>query len=233
VVPSKTQIDKLGERVKHGEPTADDVRELDEYRRSFGPEYEEVVATIRRVLNLRPSGRRAKTIPSIIAKLQREKIRLSQIQDIAGCRIVVADRIAQDRTVDTLRSTFAVPDRDLVDRRVEPSYGYRAVHLIVRLRGRAVEIQVRTTLQDQWAEVSEKFSDAIPDLKYGGGDEAIRNRLISASEVANAIESLETKLADGIVDDLAVTEEELASIRTTLTQIFREMSEAAERYKLH
>jgi len=215
VVPSKTQIDKLGERVKHGEPTADDVRELDEYRRSFGPEYEEVVATIRRVLNLRPSGRRAKTIPSIIAKLQREKIRLSQIQDIAGCRIVVADRIAQDRTVDTLRSTFAVPDRDLVDRRVEPSYGYRAVH------------------QDQWAEVSEKFSDAIPDLKYGGGDEAIRNRLISASEVANAIESLETKLADGIVDDLAVTEEELASIRTTLTQIFREMSEAAERYKLH
>ena len=63
--------------------------------------------------------------------------------------------------------------------------------------------------------------------------EAIRNRLISASEVANAIESLETKLADGIVDVLAVTEEELASIRTTLTQIFREMSEAAERYKLH
>jgi len=64
VALSKTQIDKLGERLKRGDSTAEDVRELDEYRRSFGSEYEEVVATIRRVLNLRPTGRWAKTIPS-------------------------------------------------------------------------------------------------------------------------------------------------------------------------
>ena len=228
---SKTQIDKLGERLKAGESTADDVRELDEYRHSFGPQYEEVVATIRRLLNLTPHGRRAKTIPSIVAKLHRESIRLSQIQDIAGCRIVVSDRPTQDRTVDALCRAFA--DAVIVDRRVDPSYGYRAVHIIVRLRGKAVEIQVRTTLQHQWAEVSEKYSDAIPSLKYGGGNEVIRNRLMSLSETAYAIESLEKTLAEtGASEEPAVTEKELSSTRAVVTGILREMSKDLERHKL-
>jgi putative GTP pyrophosphokinase len=132
VALSKTQIDNLGECFKRDGSTAADVRELDEYRRSFGSEYEEVVATIERVLNVTPSGRRAKTIPSIVGKLQRESIRLSQIQDIAGCRIVVADRSMQDRTVNILTRTFA--DIEIKDRRVDPSYGYRAVHIIVQMQ---------------------------------------------------------------------------------------------------
>ena len=87
---SKTQIDRLGDRLRIGIPSQIDLRLLDEYRRSFGEGYEIVVRTIREKLRLEPTGRPAKSTPSIIEKLHRESIRLSQIQDIAGCRVVVA-----------------------------------------------------------------------------------------------------------------------------------------------
>lgn len=65
---SKTQIDKLGERLKAGGTTEADLRELDEYRRSFTAAYESVVSVVRDRLNLEPTGRLAKTTPSIIDK---------------------------------------------------------------------------------------------------------------------------------------------------------------------
>jgi ppGpp synthetase/RelA/SpoT-type nucleotidyltranferase len=36
----------------------------------------------------------------------------------------------------------------VMDRRKNPSYGYRAVHVIVMTQGASVEIQVRTALKD-------------------------------------------------------------------------------------
>ena len=41
VIPSKTQVDRLGERFKSGAPDEADLRELDEYRRSFGDAFQE------------------------------------------------------------------------------------------------------------------------------------------------------------------------------------------------
>jgi hypothetical protein len=45
---SKTQIDKLGERLRKGNVTEDDLRLLDEYRLSFSEAYEFVVGNPRR-----------------------------------------------------------------------------------------------------------------------------------------------------------------------------------------
>jgi len=42
-IPSKTQIDKLGERLRAGSIDEPDLRELDNYRRSFGTAYEHVL----------------------------------------------------------------------------------------------------------------------------------------------------------------------------------------------
>ncbi len=56
---SKTQIDKLGDRLKRGEITDDDLRLLDEYRRSFSEASEFVVGAIRNELALEPTGRPA------------------------------------------------------------------------------------------------------------------------------------------------------------------------------
>jgi putative GTP pyrophosphokinase len=85
---SKTQIDRLGDRLKKGNITEDDLRLLDQYRRSFTEAYEFVVGAIRKELSLEPTGRPAKSTTSIADKLRRESIRLTQIQDIAGCRLI-------------------------------------------------------------------------------------------------------------------------------------------------
>ena len=43
-----------------------------------------------------------------------------------------------------------------IDRRKNPTYGYRAVHVIVYWDGIPVEIQIRTELQDTWAQIVER-----------------------------------------------------------------------------
>lgn len=154
---SKTQIDKLGDRLKKGEVTDADLRLLDEYRRSFSAAYEFVVGSIRTKLGLEPTGRPAKSTLSISDKLFRESIRLTQIQDIAGCRLIVSEMAEQERVVESLKRLFENPI--VVDRRERPSHGYRAVHVIIKHETKLVEIQVRTHLQQAWAELSEKLSD--------------------------------------------------------------------------
>src|SRR5262245_11018987 len=147
---SKTQIDRLGDRLRRGVIEKSDLMLLDGYRRSFGAAYENVVQTIHDQLKLEPSGRQAKSTNSLIEKLKRERIRLTQVQDIAGCRVVVPDITKQDQVVDSLVSAF--PKANVVNRREKPSYGYRAVHVIVEISGKMVEIQVRTRFQHIWAE---------------------------------------------------------------------------------
>ena len=189
---SKAQIDRLGERLRRGPHTESDLRLLDDYRRSFAEAYEVVVGTIRRRGEF-PTGRPAKSTDSIVEKLRRESIRLSQMQDIAGCRVVVANVVQQEKFVASLRADF--PGAAVVDRRDKPSHGYRAVHLIAEVSGKPMEVQVRTSLQHLWAEVSEKCSDVLdPAIKYGGGPESWRVSLQSSSDAVAAYERLETTM---------------------------------------
>jgi putative GTP pyrophosphokinase len=192
---SKNQIDRLGDRLRKGGISDEDLRLLDSYRRSFSGGYESVVGQIRDQLNLEPTGRPAKSTTSIIDKLQRESIRLSQVQDIAGCRLIVNDIATQDDIVNKLRSLFE--KSAIVDRREHPSHGYRAVHTIVDSGGKLIEIQVRTQLQHLWAELSEKFSDIIdPAIKYGGGNPETLRSLSAASDQIRDVEIAESILHD-------------------------------------
>jgi putative GTP pyrophosphokinase len=113
---SKSQIDRLGMRLKSGAETEDDLRNLDQYRRSFGDAYSFVVGAVRTELRLKPTGRSAKSTTSIM-------------QDIAGCRVLTRNLAQQDRTVARLRRLFAA--EITIDRRAKPTHGYRAVHVIV------------------------------------------------------------------------------------------------------
>ena len=109
------------------------------------------------------------------------------MQDIAGCRIVVADMENQN----TLAAKLSVLFIDAVtsDRRGKPSHGYRAIHIIVHHAGRTVEIQVRTQLQHLWAEHSEKLADKFGiAVKYGGGPEDIRQQLEALSKGIGFVE---------------------------------------------
>ncbi len=83
----------------------------------------------------------------------------------------------------------------MVDRKKNPSYGYRAVHVIARFSGKLIEIQVRSLLQHIWAELSEKHADVInPDIKYGGGPEPVQKSLAAISTTIAQHEDLEYTL---------------------------------------
>ncbi|MFL6257641.1 MAG: hypothetical protein ACJ74T_21770, partial [Pyrinomonadaceae bacterium] len=192
---SKTQIDRLGDRLKRGNITEDDLRLLDRYRRTFTAAYEVVVVAIRERLGLDPTGRPAKSTISIIDKLKRESIRLTQIQDIAGCRIIVTDIAEQESVIQSLTNLF--PKATIIDRRVRPSHGYRAIHVVVNQEGELIEIQVRTALQHIWAEMSEKFSDLYnPSIKYGGGDEQLQAMFQNLSDTISKLEAAEKVIVD-------------------------------------
>ena len=193
---SKTQIDRLGDRLKVGSHTESDLRLLDDYRRSFGEAYELVVRTIRQRGEF-PTGRLAKSTVSIVEKLRREKIRLSQMQDIAGCRVVVMNVLEQDQFVSTLKADF--PEANVIDRRDNPSHGYRAVHIIAEVSGKPIEIQVRSSLQHLWAELSEKSSDVLdPTIKYGGGTDEWRNHLTGLSVLVANHDEIEKRYSKAV-----------------------------------
>ncbi len=136
---SKSEIDRIGERLRAEQVEPEILEKLDVYRESFESAYQEVVRRIRDEVRVAPTGRPGKSIPSIIHKLNRETIRLSQMQDIAGCRIVVSDIPDQDAVVRLLQEVFR--DATLVDRRLNPSHGSRAVHVVARIARLPVEFK--------------------------------------------------------------------------------------------
>lgn len=191
---STSQIDQLGNRLRGGVVSGADIRLLDAYRRSFLAAYETVVGMIRNDLSLEPTGRPAKSTSSIVEKLRRESIRLSQMQDIAGCRLIVPDVLAQDHVVEQLQALLS--GARVVDRRLVPRFGYRAVHVIAGPNAMSVEIQIRSALQHLWAEQSEKLSDVVdPAIKYGGGEPALHKTLNNVSEIVVKFEDGERLLA--------------------------------------
>jgi putative GTP pyrophosphokinase len=215
---SKSQIDQLGERIRGGMPSALDMKDLDSYRLSFASAYAHVVGRIRSELDFELTGRPTKSTTSISDKLARESTRLSQIQDIAGCRVVVPDVMVQDLVVTRLTGIFG--RGAIFDRRQKPSSGYRAVHVVVRSLERPIEIQVRTVLQHMWAELSEKLSDVVsPTVKYGGGPRNLTDFLGRLSQAGAAIEFHEKRIGEsGVPDEKRV---EIAAIKKDLDALLR------------
>lgn len=126
---------------------------------------------------------RTKRIETVIAKLlRRPDLSLSQITDLAGTRIVVADRVEQCAIVARLQQIYAVQDTD--DKSESPKSGYRAVHLDIRYRGRLLEIQVQTRNQRRWQQVSEVAAGYDVAIKYGGGNPDVAQALLELSELA-------------------------------------------------
>jgi ppGpp synthetase/RelA/SpoT-type nucleotidyltranferase len=129
---TKRQIKELGERLKQGKPSEDDLQLLEDFRGSFFDAYSFVLRTIQHELLVTPTGR-AKSTSSIVEKLRREETNLEKMQDIVGCRITVHDLLEQDETVDSLKQLF--PTAATKDRREKPRNGYRAVHVIAKVDG--------------------------------------------------------------------------------------------------
>ena len=185
---TKTKADGLGARLRRSsEPSAADTASYEDYRRTFVAALTEVLIAMRAVYH--PVAR-LKTLESVVAKLKRQLVRLSQMQDIAGCRVVVADIGHQDRAVSDLRSRLECA---VTDHREIPQCGYRAVHVVVKAStDRPVEVQVRTAIQDVWANVSEALAAQFgPDIKYCGGPGHVRDMLDGLSTQGQQLERMQ------------------------------------------
>lgn len=198
---TRNQVDKLGGRLRRAVvPTGEDLRLLDLHERSFLPAADHVNDIILASTGLLPSARPLKTSRSIIAKLRRQPIGLSIMQDIAGSRIIAGELSEQDRLVSVLSQALPTVAR-IDDLREHPSWGYRAVHIVVEIQNRRLEIQVRTELQHLWAQISERLAQRFGvDLKYGGGPTQPRQLLQELASLVRDVEVVHSRLPTGDPD---------------------------------
>ena len=172
---SRRQIDRLGARLRENR-TVEDEQLYADYRDSFLSTQLGTMYDLGRLGIGRADGGRLKRLESVVAKLERDtRIRLSRMQDIAGCRLVTDTKTEQDELYARLQEEFDI--YRAYDIRETPHSGYRAVHVVVRRDDKFVEVQVRTRNQREWALLSELATACDPSVKYGGGDEAIRQAL--------------------------------------------------------
>jgi hypothetical protein len=174
---SKGEINRLGDRIRSNGGLADGAdRELLE---RVLTEHLEVLSRAREIivdgLYPRPVDPtpRLKSDKTLVEKLMNEPgMELGRVQDIAGMRIVedlTWDQ--QDELADDIARLFERARS--VDRRADPRSGYRALHVVVSLEGRFIEVQIRTPLQDAWAQVFERLGDVWGrQIRYGGAQPA-------------------------------------------------------------
>jgi hypothetical protein len=166
---SKTQIDKLGDRLRvTGLSAEDDARKLSEFVAGNDPVRIEVEQGLRSLVGETEFiNARLKTAASILDKLRRQHMKLADMQDVVGARVVTSGGwLRQDELVLAIGQRWQ--SHKVVDRREKPQHGYRAVHVIIKSGGRSVEVQVRTAPQQRWAELFEKLADQWGrQIRYG------------------------------------------------------------------
>ena len=188
---SNTQVDQLGDRLRAAAaPDPPDAQLYFDHREAHAVALREVEAHLKTLFPDISAVSRLKTLDSVIAKLLRQRTRLSTLQDIAGCRLIVAGLAEQDALVSKIAGVLSATA--IEDLRENPHHGYQAVHVIMRASvGLRVELQVRTELQDIWAQFSEKIADIVGiGFKYGDGAEDVNKMMLALSDHAARNENL-------------------------------------------
>ena len=125
-------------------------------------------------------AQRIKRLPAIEAKLKKESMKLNQMQDIGGCRVVFSDIDSVHELVKNYKRYN--PQTKESDYLSKPrSSGYRGIHLIHKYHsdkqmqsaynGLQIEMQIRTLKQHIWATAVETVGFFIDQpLKQAQGD---------------------------------------------------------------
>ncbi len=197
---SKKRVDKAGINFRNRKDNEEDTEILENWRASHG----QVLNTFQTLLGNR-AGRtegeiavvqRHKRKDTIIDKLRRHpRMKLSQMNDIAGCRVIFEnietlyefrDNFHNSRLRHHLKN-----DPDKYDYIKSPKDdGYRGVHDVYsyngnsRYAGLLVEIQYRTLIQHSWATAVEIMGFVTDNnLKFGQGDKRWLEIFRFASEI--------------------------------------------------
>lgn len=191
-------------RKNHLEPLSKTTIELQQWLSQFGKDY--FIA------------QRLKRKPQILRKLKRFSVRLSQLQDIGGARIIVDQNKDVEDLVNFLKDRFQkTTNLDVVrltDYRGEgrEDSGYRAYHLILERDGYKMELQVRSKIQHYWAETIERTSVIYGHhLKELEGDPDVIQYFKKLSDLFYEIEAGRTPSAQlrTKVEELRIKSEEI------------------------
>jgi Region found in RelA / SpoT proteins len=163
-------------------------------------------------------AQRLKRMSSIEAKLRRfPEMRLSQMQDIGGCRAVVRNVLRVNRLVrlyergraknPTKRHEFLHKKDYILHPKAD---GYRSVHLIYRYNsssrkhrvynGLKIEIQLRSRLQHAWATAVETVSIFTGQALKSSGGEVDWRRFFALMSSAIALREKQSPVPDTPAD---------------------------------
>jgi ppGpp synthetase/RelA/SpoT-type nucleotidyltranferase len=228
------QLKNLTTRLRNGQETPDDIHVLADvllyYSRVLAEAHADVDRLCADLPNAEPMAPRVKTLKTTLEKLNRQpELRsLAHIRDLAGMRVVVhGTRADQDDLVVHIIELFPDDARPpkLIDRRVDPRAGYRAVHLEVRRGGIPIEIQVRTALQHRWAELFERAADKLGrGLRYG--EQVLLDPHGTASKVVWALERA-AYIID-MAEQVALTGLLAAGLESSVQDILAELARQVE-----
>lgn len=140
-------------------------------------------------------AQRLKRRPQILRKLRRFSVRLTQLQDIGGCRVIVEDNATVDELIRFARSKLVdsgfariIRETDYRERGRDDS-GYRAFHFILEVDGFKLELQLRSRLQHYWSESIERTSVLYNHrLKEQDGDPEVLRYFHRFSDALHDIE---------------------------------------------
>jgi ppGpp synthetase/RelA/SpoT-type nucleotidyltranferase len=140
-------------------------------------------------------AQRLKRKPQILRKLRRLSVRLTQLQDIGGCRIIVeknsdVDDLVRFIAIRITESGFAkiVRSTDYRDLGRDDT-GYRAYHIMLDLSGYKIELQLRSRIQHYWSESIERTSVIYGfRLKEKEGDPVVVDYFKAFSDALHSIE---------------------------------------------
>ena len=188
---TRSQINRAGRRLRKAEtPDEADRQIYDEFRATFAEPLAEVVEALRGLAGGAPVTYRLKRFETTVEKLRRLTSDLARLEDIAGCRVVVPTMREQRELLARIRQELdVVRERDY---QAEPRGGYRALHAVVRVSDKLVEVQLRTELEEQWANTVERLAEGLDsEIKYSGGPPAVSEILALASNILGTFERAE------------------------------------------
>ncbi|MDQ1127548.1 ppGpp synthetase/RelA/SpoT-type nucleotidyltransferase [Microbacterium sp. SORGH_AS 505] len=216
---SKNQLKRLSRHIREGTEPASGLPSYDEVMLWYNDLAEHVQTTISGLdwaplLGDRPYEvtSRPKTLDTLRQKLERDPtLPLPSVQDVAGVRFEAEMTLdEQDAVVNAIAGRFSHRLDDSVrDLRRDAHSGYRAVHVWLKLEAK-VEVQVRTHLQGDWANMYEVAADVFGrGIRY---DELPDDEL--GSFIIRALRDLSTERIAQIEND----RNEIASISLSLDE---------------
>lgn len=167
MVPSKSKIDRSGialakESYRDAEEWIEYEDVLDEFRKAHLQPLTETTLELQRWLAGYESdyyiAQRLKRKPQVLRKLNRLSVRLTQLQDIGGCRIIVEKNRDVDHLLSFIESCVQSQSELSIERVTDyrnlgrDVTGYRAVHVLLSRNNYKIELQLRSRIQHYWSE---------------------------------------------------------------------------------